>query len=69
MDVSTLPPGHYVATRHPDGRYVIVPWDDPLAPLLRRLNAARGHAGTAPDDPAAWARVAAWLDEREPPES
>lgn len=65
MNITDLGPGHYVATRCPDGRYVIAPYGDAVAPVIRRLNAARTGDGSAPDDPAAWVLVTAWLDERE----
>lgn len=66
MNPRDLPPGRWTATRLPDGRYILAPWDDPVAPAIRRFNAARVTDRTALGDPGDLAAITAWADEREP---
>lgn len=66
MNIRDFPPGHYVATRLPDGRYIIARYDDPVAPVIRRLNTARAADRTALGDLRDWTAVTAWADLHDP---
>jgi hypothetical protein len=56
----TLPDGHWVGVRLPDGRHVVTDGREPVAAAMRKVNAA--IAGGKPPDPAWFAGITAWLD-------
>lgn len=66
MNPRDVGPGRWTATRLPDGRYILAPWDDPVAPAIRRFNAARVTDRASLGDPRDLAAITAWADEREP---